>query len=75
MESITNASRRVVAQFWEAMNTNDFRAAAAFLDAAYVLEWPQSGERIRGPENFIAVNDTNPQLGARGAYHHGVDGT
>ncbi len=48
--------RRVVEQFWAAMNTNDFRAAGAWLHDDYVLEWPQSGERIRGRDNLAVVN-------------------
>jgi ketosteroid isomerase-like protein len=29
----------------------------------YVLEWPQSGERIRGRANFVAVNEHYPAAG------------
>lgn len=54
----------VVEQFWAAMNTNDFRAAAGWLHEDYVLEWPQSGERIRGRENFAAVNELYPAAGS-----------
>jgi ketosteroid isomerase-like protein len=45
------------------MNTNDFRAAAQCLHEDYVLDWPQSGELIRGRENFIAVNRNYPAAG------------
>jgi ketosteroid isomerase-like protein len=55
--------RRVVEQFWAAMQTNDWRAAGAFLHDDFVLDWPQSGERIRGRENFIAVNANYPAAG------------
>ncbi|HMO60284.1 MAG TPA: nuclear transport factor 2 family protein [Roseiflexaceae bacterium] len=61
--SNTHESRQVVAAFWEAMQTNDFYAAAALLAGSYLLEWPQSGERIRGPANFIAVNTHYPAVG------------
>lgn len=53
-------SRRVIEQFWAAIHANDFRAAGALLHDDYVLEWPQSGERVRGRENFIAVNEHYP---------------
>ena len=53
-------SKRVVEQFWEAMQSNDFRAAGEFLHEEYVLEWPQSGERVRGRQNFVAINQKYP---------------
>ena len=45
------------------MQTNNFKAAGEFLHADFVLEWPQSGERIRGPANFVAVNEQYPAHG------------
>ena len=45
------------------MQTNDFSAAGEFLHDDYVLEWPQSGERIRGRANFVAVNENYPAHG------------
>jgi ketosteroid isomerase-like protein len=56
-------AHRVVERFWEAMNANDFRAAGELLHDDYVLEWPQSGERIRGRANFVAVNENYPAAG------------
>jgi ketosteroid isomerase-like protein len=55
--------RRLVERFWSAMAANDFRAAGALLHDDYVLEWPQSGERIRGRDNFVAVNEHYPAAG------------
>jgi limonene-1,2-epoxide hydrolase len=55
--------RKIIEQFWAAMQTNDFRAAAGLLHDEYVLEWPQSGERIRGRANFAAVNEHYPAAG------------
>jgi limonene-1,2-epoxide hydrolase len=60
---MTDQSRQVLAAFWAAMQTNNFRVAADLLDASFILEWPQSGERIRGPANFIAVNEHYPTTG------------
>ena len=57
------APRRVVERFWRAMNENDWRAAGALLHDDYLLEWPQSGERIRGRDNFAAVNAHYPAAG------------
>jgi len=56
-------SKRVVERFWAAMHANDFRAAGELLHDEYVLEWPQSGERIRGRANFVAVNEHYPSAG------------
>lgn len=56
-------AREVVLRFYEQMATNDFRAAAESLHEDYLLEWPQSGERIRGRDNFIAVNEHYPASG------------
>ena len=59
----TDESRHVVASFWAAMQANDFRRAGGLLHDDYVLEWPQSGERIRGRANFVAVNEHYPTQG------------
>src|SRR5688572_3878751 len=56
-------SKQIVEGFWAAMQTNDFKAAGKFLHDAYILEWPQSGERIRGRANFVAVNEHYPAHG------------
>jgi ketosteroid isomerase-like protein len=56
-------TKRVVAAFWAAMETNDWRAAGELLADEYVLEWPQSGELIRGRENFAAMNAAYPASG------------
>jgi ketosteroid isomerase-like protein len=45
------------------MQTNDFQAAGEFLHDDYLLEWPQSGERIRGRDNFVAINTQYPAHG------------
>lgn len=58
-----SASRRVVEHFWAAMARNDFRAAGDLLHDDFVLNWPQSGERIRGRENFVAINEQYPAAG------------
>jgi ketosteroid isomerase-like protein len=56
-------SRHVVEQFWATMQTNDFQAVGELLHDDFVLEWPQSGERIRGRANFVAVNQQYPTQG------------
>jgi limonene-1,2-epoxide hydrolase len=56
-------NKQVVERFWETMATNDFHAAAQLLHDDYILEWPQSGERIRGRDNFSAINTFYPAEG------------
>ena len=56
-------AKQVVAAFWAAMSANDFPAAGRWLHDDYVLDWPQSGERIRGRANFVAVNAHYPAAG------------
>ena len=57
------SASEIVQEFFARMNSNDFRAAADLLGDDFVLEWPQSQERIRGRENFIAVNAEYPAYG------------
>ncbi len=56
-------SRKLVERFWAAMHGNDFRAAGDLLHDEYVIEWPQSSERIRRRENFVAINEHYPVVG------------
>ena len=63
MTNSTQDKKQIVERFWAAMQTNDFQAAGEFLHDDYVLEWPQSGERIRGRTNFVALNTNYPAYG------------
>ncbi len=63
MPAQDNSSKHIIEQFWTAIHNNDFRAAGELLHDDYILEWPQSGERIRGRANFIAVNENYPAQG------------
>jgi ketosteroid isomerase-like protein len=56
-------TRQLVEQFWRMMNTNDWEAVGTLLHDEYALDWPQSGERIRGRTNFAAVNANYPVAG------------
>jgi len=56
-------NKQIVEKFWETMATNDYYAVAKLLHEDYLLEWPQSGERIRGRENFAAINTYYPSEG------------
>ncbi len=56
-------SKALVERFWEVMGTNDFTAASQLLTQDYEGHWPQSGEIIRGRENFAAINAAYPAKG------------
>jgi hypothetical protein len=53
----------VVEKYWELMNTNDFRSVGSLLADDFLLDWPQSNERIRGRDNFAAMNEEYPAHG------------
>lgn len=59
----SRANRELVARFWAAMAANDFRAAGGYLHDDFLLDWPQSGERVRGRAHFVAVNEGYPAAG------------
>lgn len=45
------------------MATNDFYSVAAVLSDEFVLDFPQSGERIRGADRFARMNEEYPAQG------------
>jgi limonene-1,2-epoxide hydrolase len=51
---------RIAEAFWEALARSDWEAAAAMLHDDYVEEWPQSGERIVGRDDALAINRNFP---------------
>ena len=54
---------QVVQEFWARMQTNDFASVADLLAPDFVLEWPQTLERIRGAERFVRMNAEYPAHG------------
>ena len=63
-------NKQILENFWATMETNDFYAAAQLLHDDYILEWPQSGERILGRDNFAAINKNYP---AEGKWHFTIN--
>ena len=53
----------VVKRFWSLMQSNDFYSVGEVLSDDFILDWPQSGERIRGRENFGRMNKEYPSHG------------
>ena len=55
-------NRQVVEQLYQLMGKQDWDAARNYFHPDYVQEWPQSGERIRGMENALAINQNYPDF-------------
>jgi ketosteroid isomerase-like protein len=49
-------------RYWDALNAQDLGALRELYAEDAVQEWPQSGERIVGRDNIIAVNENYPGL-------------
>lgn len=52
--------RQLAEQLWGRFDALDFEAVAELLHDDFVCDWPQSQERIRGREHFIAINRNYP---------------
>jgi len=55
-----DANRAAVLRLWGLFDAGAFEAAGELLDDEFVCEWPQSRERIRGRDNYVAVNARYP---------------
>lgn len=60
---MTDDARALVAQYWARMASNDFASVGALLADDFVLDWPQSGERIRGRDAYVRMNTEYPAHG------------
>ena len=49
-------------RYWDALNRQDMAALKEMYTEDAVQEWPQSGERIVGRDNIIAINDNYPGM-------------
>ena len=47
---------RLAQALWEAIGAEDWEQVAGYVHEDFVQEWPQSGERIVGRDNAIAIN-------------------
>ncbi|MGP4110319.1 nuclear transport factor 2 family protein [Streptomyces sp. 4N509B] len=54
-------SSQVVRQMWDRMQDRDWAGVGALLAEDLVVEWPASGERIVGRENFVRINAEYPE--------------
>jgi predicted SnoaL-like aldol condensation-catalyzing enzyme len=53
-------ARQVAEAVWRALAAGDWETASRYLHDDFVQEWPQSGERIVGRDNAIAINQNFP---------------
>jgi hypothetical protein len=53
----------LVHEFWTLMGSNDFASVQSVLSEQFILEWPQSNERIRGAARFAQMNSEYPAHG------------
>ena len=51
---------RVAEGLWRALQAGDWEAAGGHLHDDFVQEWPQSGERIVGRDNAMAIERSFP---------------
>lgn len=58
-----DGAEKIAREFWERMRSNDFASVAPLLADDFVLEWPQTRERIRGAGNFVRMNVEYPAHG------------
>ncbi|MEJ2030949.1 MAG: nuclear transport factor 2 family protein [Maritimibacter sp.] len=56
-------TREIIQSFWEAMGTNDFDEAAAWLHPDFEYFMPQTNEYLIGRENFARFNAAYPTEG------------
>jgi hypothetical protein len=52
--------RQVAEKLWKALQAGDWDTAGGYLHDDFVQEWPQSGERIVGRDNAIAIERSFP---------------
>jgi len=51
---------QVAEKLWKALQAGDWDTAGRYLHDEFVQEWPQSGERIIGRDNAIAIEQSFP---------------
>jgi ketosteroid isomerase-like protein len=54
-------SAEAVRLLWERMEARDWDAVAAQLHSDVVVDWPNTGERMRGRDNYLAVQREYPE--------------
>jgi SnoaL-like protein len=55
-------NRKTVEQMMTYLQKQDWEGMKPLFHKDFVQEWPQSGERIRGADNAMAVNESYPGI-------------
>ena len=55
-----HAAATIAEGLWEKLGAGDWEGARELMHDDYVQEWPQSGERIEGPDDALAINRNFP---------------
>lgn len=50
----------IAEELWRRLGAREWDGARELMHDEYVQEWPQSGERIEGPDDALAVNRNFP---------------
>jgi hypothetical protein len=53
-------ARQVAEKLWTALQASDWETAGGYLHDDFIQEWPQSGERVIGRDNAIAIEQNFP---------------
>jgi hypothetical protein len=61
---VSGTAAPAIQGYWDALARNDLQGAATFLDPGFTEDWPQSGERIVGVENWLAMVTRHPTFPA-----------
>jgi ketosteroid isomerase-like protein len=59
-----DGNRATVERYWPSLQGGDFAAVTELYHEDAVQEWPQSGERVVGRANIMAINENYPGLPA-----------
>jgi ketosteroid isomerase-like protein len=54
-------SAEAVRRLWERMEARDWDAVAMLLHPDVVVDWPATGERMRGRDSYLAVQRNYPE--------------
>jgi hypothetical protein len=60
VQSSESDAVRAVRRLWVSFEARAWEAAGAVLADTFVCEWPQTGERFRGRDNYLAMNRAHP---------------
>ncbi len=55
-----SSAREAIERYWQAANSLDFDVVRELFTDDVLIEWPQSGERVRGKEACINVFSSYP---------------